>query len=300
VLTIPEALAVQQQTAVAKVRSTRRPVAYTVQSMLAGAYIGIAVVLMVSAAGPFVAAGSPAAKLVSGLVFGVALTLVVIAGGELVTSNMMTLTQGALARRVGWGQAGGTMLFCFAGNLLGAFAFAAVVHLSGVLAPATPGGAMIASMLEAKGSEPTTELFFRAVLCNVLVCLAVWSAVRLTSEGARLVVIFWCLLAFITSGFEHVVANMTTFGLGIIGGLPETSWAELGRNMLVVGLGNLVGGAVVVGLGYAVVAGPLRAATTTATASASPDAPGTPSVPDAAPASPEPASAATPTPVTAG
>jgi len=300
VLTIPEALAVQQQTAVAKVRSTRRPVAYTVQSMLAGAYIGIAVVLMVSAAGPFVAAGSPAAKLVSGLVFGVALTLVVIAGGELVTSNMMTLTQGALARRVGWGQAGGPMLFCFAGNLLGAFAFAAVVHLSGVLAPATPGGAMIASMLEAKGSEPTTELFFRAVLCNVLVCLAVWSEVRLTSEGARLVVIFWCLLAFITSGFEHVVANMTPFGLGIIGGLPETSWAELGRNMLVVGLGNLVGGAVVVGLGYAVVAGPLRAATTTATASASPDAPGTPSVPDAAPASPEPASAATPTPVTAG
>ncbi|MBI9115967.1 formate/nitrite transporter family protein [Sanguibacter suaedae] len=288
-LTIPEALAVQQQTAVAKVRSTRRPVAYTVQSMLAGAYIGIAVVLMVSAAGPFLAAGSPAARLVSGLVFGIALTLVVIAGGELVTSNMMTLTQGALARRIGWGQAGGTMLFCFAGNLLGAFAFAGVVHLSGVVAPATPGGAMIASLLEAKGGESSTALFFRAILCNVLVCLAVWSAVRLTSEGARLVVIFWCLLAFITSGFEHVVANMTTFGLGVIGGLPETSWAELGRNMLVVGLGNLVGGAVVVGLGYAVVAGPLRAATSTA---------GT--TPDAAPAPAEPAPAAAPAPVTAG
>jgi nitrite transporter NirC len=90
------------------------------------------------------------------------------------------------------------------------------------------------------------------------VCLAIWSAVRLTSEVARLVVIFWCLLAFITSGFEHVVANMTTFGLGLVGGLPEASWADFARNMSVVGLGNLVGGGLIVGLGYAIVAGPLR------------------------------------------
>ena len=113
-------------------------------------------------------------------------------------------------------------------------------------------------MITAKGHESTTELFFRAILCNILVCLAAWSAVRLTSEGAKLAVIFWCLLAFITSGFEHVVANMTTFGLGLIGGLPEASWGEFGRNMAVVGLGNLVGGGLIVGLGYAVVAGPLR------------------------------------------
>ena len=257
-LTIPEALEYQHAAAVTKVASTRRPVAYAVQSMLAGAYIGVAVVLMVSAAGPFKAEGSAATKLVSGLVFGIALTLVVVAGGELATSNMMTLTQGAIRGSITWAQGGATLAFCFVANIAGSFVFAALVHFSGILAPGTPGGDMLAGMLTAKGAETTGALFFRGILCNVLVCLAIWSAVRLTSEVAKLVVIFWCLLAFITSGFEHVVANMTTFGLGLIGGLPEASWADFARNMSVVGLGNLVGGGLIVGLGYAVVAGPLR------------------------------------------
>lgn len=263
-LTISETLAYQRAAARAKVESTRRPVAYAVQSMMAGAYIGIAVVLMVSAAGPFLDQGSAATKLVSGLVFGIALTLVVVAGGELCTSNMMTLTQGAVGRSVRWGQGAATLAFSLVGNMAGAFVFAGLVRASGVLGGDTPGGAMVSSMLAAKAHESTAELFFRGVLCNVLVCLAIWSCARLTSEGARLVVIFWCLLAFITSGFEHVVANMTTYALGIIGGDPEATWGQFARNMAAVGLGNLVGGAVVVGLGYAVVAGPLRTATASA------------------------------------
>ncbi|MGO1316855.1 MAG: formate/nitrite transporter family protein [Cellulomonadaceae bacterium] len=251
-LTLDESLAYQDRAAAGKVALSRRPVAYTVQAMLAGSYIGVAVVLMVSAAGPFLAEGNAATKLVQGLVFGVALTLVYAAGGELVTSNMMTLTQAAYRRAIGWLAGARTMLFCFVANMLGAFTFAAMVHFTGLLERGTPAGDMLAGMLEAKGHEATSELFWRGVLCNMLVCLAIWSTVRLTSEGAKLFVIFWCLLAFITSGFEHVVANMTTFGLGLIGGMPETSWAEFARNMTTVGLGNLVGGAIVVGLAYAV------------------------------------------------
>ncbi|WP_407344761.1 formate/nitrite transporter family protein [Pengzhenrongella phosphoraccumulans] len=110
-------------------------------------------------------------------------------------------------------------------------------------------------MLATKAEEPSSQLFWRGVLCNMLVCLAMWSAARLRSEGAQLFVIFWCLLAFITSGFEHVVANMTTFSLGLLAGLPGATLAEFGHNLLFVGLGNLVGGAVVVGVAYAVVAG---------------------------------------------
>ncbi len=255
VLTLPETMTSQVATAQKKAGSTSRPIPYLVQAMLAGSFIGIAVVLMVSAAGPLEAAGSAWTKLVSGLVFGVALTLVVAAGGELATSNMMTLTQGALGRSISWGRAGGTLGFSFVGNMLGAFVFAAMVHASGVVAPGSPAGKMIASMLEHKAAESVSQLFWRGVLCNMLVCLAIWAAARLTSEGAKLAVIFWCLLAFITSGFEHVVANMTTFGLGLIGGLPQTSWAQFGRNMLVVGTGNLVGGAIFVGVAFAVASG---------------------------------------------
>lgn len=254
-LTISEAMDEQVRTAAKKVSSTRRPLAYLVLAALAGAYIGVAVVLMVSASGPLAAAGSPWTKLVQGLVFGVALTLVVTAGGELATSNMMTLTQGALRRTISWGQAAGTFTFSFVGNLVGAGVFAAMVHSSGVLAPQTSGGTMIATMLEAKSHETSSQLFWRGVLCNALVCIAIWSAVRLRSEGAQLFVVFWCLLAFITSGFEHVVANMTTFSLGLLGGLPGAELADFGRNLAVVGAGNLVGGALVIGAAYALVAG---------------------------------------------
>ena len=245
----------QAEYAATKVALTRRPLGYLVQSGLAGAYIGVAVVLMLTAAGGLALEASPWTKLVQGLVFGVALTLVYSAGGELATSNMMTLTQGALRRTVGWGVGGRTLGFSFVGNLVGAAIFAAMVHASGVLAPDVPAGKMLASLLEAKSHESSSELFWRGVLCNMLVCVAIWSAARLSSEGARLVVIFWCLLAFITSGFEHVVANMTTFSLGLLGHVPGATFAAFGRNLLFVGLGNLVGGALVVGAAYAVAAG---------------------------------------------
>ena len=258
-LTIDESLEVQDRAATGKVALTKRPAAYTVQGMLAGAYVGIAIVLMVSAAGPFLAAESPATKLVQGLVFGVALTLVFAAGGELVTSNMMTMTQAAYRKTVTWLSGARVILFSFFANMLGAFVFAGMVYLSGLMDPATPAGSMIAKMLSAKANTGASELFWRGVLCNMLVCLAMWAAVRLKSEGAKLAVIFWCLLAFITSGFEHVVANMTTYGIGLFGGIPEATWSDFARNMTVVGLGNLVGGAVVVGMAYAISANKISA-----------------------------------------
>lgn len=250
--TLEEAWAAQLRTAATKVGYTRRPLAYTVRAMLAGSYIGIAVVLMVSAAGPLAAAASPWTKLVQGLVFGVALTLVVTAGGELATSNMMTLVQGVIGRSVRWAPATRTLLFSFGANALGAAAFAAMVHGTGLLAAETPAGQMLRSMLAGKAEESNGQLFWRGVLCNLLVCLAIWSAARLRSEVAALLVVFWCLLAFITSGFEHVVANMTTYSLGLIAGVPAAD--HVIRNMAVVGLGNLVGG-VLVGVAYAVVVG---------------------------------------------
>jgi nitrite transporter NirC len=88
-------------------------------------------------------------------------------------------------------------------------------------------------------------------LCNWLVCLAVWLAVKIKSETARLIMIFWCLFAFIGSGFEHCVANMTLLSMGLL--LPhgaEISLAGLGHNLTWVTLGNIVGGALFVGMAY--------------------------------------------------
>ncbi|MFC4553710.1 formate/nitrite transporter family protein [Georgenia faecalis] len=254
-LTLTDALALQGDAALAKTAAARSPGRYLVSGALAGAYIGLAVILMLTAAGPLDAAGSEWTPLVQGAVFGIGLVLVVFAGGELGTSAMMILAQGVMLRRVRPGRAAGTLALGLGGNLLGALLLAFVVHGAGTTAPGTSAGEMLAHYVAKKSAATGSELFFRAVLCNVLVCVAVWAASRMTTEIGKIVVLAWCLFAFVTAGFEHVVANMTTFALGLLHGVPDATVAEALRNLLVVGAGNLVGGAVVVGAAYVVIAG---------------------------------------------
>lgn len=257
-LSIPEALAVQADNGRHKARALNSPGRFTVSGMLAGAYIGIGVVLMVTAAGPLAATGSGWGKLVSGLVFGVALTIVVVAGGELVTSSMMTLPQAALMGAVSPGRAAAAMLWTLTANLVGSIVFGALVVASGVLSSNAAAGRMITDMLAAKAHESPAELVVRGILCNVLVCVAVWMTVRLRSETARILVVFAAILAFITSGFEHVVANMTTFTIGLLTGNPSATVPLFALNLLCVGLGNLIGGGLVIGAGYWIVGGSPR------------------------------------------
>lgn len=247
----------QAATAKAKFLLTRQPGRYLVSAMLAGSYIGVALVLLVAVTGPLQASGSPWVKLIQGLVFGVALTLVIFAGAELSTGNMMTMTQGVFARRNTVAAAIVVIVFSFVGNLVGSVVFSWLVHESGILtagaAPGKPpaGETALAALIKAKTAETDTALFFRGILCNFLVCLAVWMNARTRSDGAKLVLIFWCLFAFVASGFEHVVANMTTFSLAMFDHVHGATVGAFGRNLLFVGLGNLVGGALLVGAAYA-------------------------------------------------
>ena len=243
--------------AVTKAEAARNGPRYFVASALAGAYIGVAVVLLACAAGPFAAASSPATKLVAGSVFGVALTLVVFAGAELFTGNVMVMLAGMFAGRVRLRDVllvnGGSLI----GNFAGSVAFAAVVNASGVLnAGAKPGSpapaaSMIDTLVTAKMSATGGQLFWRAVLCNMLVCLAIWMAARTTNDAAKLGVLFWGLLAFIASGFEHSIANMTVFALAILHG--SAHWADLGHNLIYTIPGNIVGGGLLVAAPYALI-----------------------------------------------
>jgi nitrite transporter NirC len=213
-------------------------------------------VLLFSVTGPLLAEASPFTKLIQGLVFGVALTLVVFAGAELSTGNMMTGVQGVLTGQAGVGGAVAVILGSFVGNLAGSVAFAWLVHASGVLSAGAapghvaPGIAILTSVVKAKAVESGSALFFRGVLCNFLVCLAVWMSARTKSDGAKLALIFWCLLAFVASGFEHVVANMTVFSLGMFEHVKQATLGAFAGNLLLVGLGNLVGGGLLVGASY--------------------------------------------------
>ena len=227
------------------------PRQYLVLSALAGAYVGLGIVLIFAIGAPLQAAGSGATKAVMGASFGVALTLVIFAGSELFTGNNLVMTVGALSRTVAPGALGKIWAASFAGNLLGSMLLALAVSISGVLSKA-PAKEFVLGVVAAKMAAPALELFFRGVLCNALVCLAVWMGLRTKDETARLVLIFWCLFAFIGAGFEHSVANMTLLALGLF--LPHdpnlVSWTGFARNLGVVTLGNIVGGALLIGLPY--------------------------------------------------
>ena len=95
------------------------------------------------------------------------------------------------------------------------------------------------------------------MLCNALVCLALWMAARTRSDGAKLAVLWWALLAFIGSGFEHSVANVTIFSIAALEG--SIGWGALARNLAWTVPGNVLGGGLVIGLGYAWMATPRTA-----------------------------------------
>lgn len=249
-LSLQETLLVQDSAAVHKVAGARRPLPYLVAAMLAGAFIGLADIFMMTAGGPLKMAGSPWVNLIMGGVFGIGLILVVFAGGELATSAMMILPLGTVRRKVGAARAAVTFLLMLLGNLLGSVLVAALVWGAGIMTPDSVVGKAMAAVVEGKVHHGSGELFFRAILCNILVCLAIWSASRTSNDVAKILLMAWCMAAFVGSGFEHVVANMTTMSLGLLHGVEAATWAEVGRNLGVVLLGNIVGGMVFVGGAY--------------------------------------------------
>lgn len=231
--------------------SARRPLSYLVLSALAGIYVGLGILLIFAIGAPMAAASAPGTRALMGASFGVALTLVLFAGSELFTGNHLVMTLGRLS---GTASSGATLRvwgLSFAGNLAGAVLLAAATVASG-LASAAPTKAFILQVSAAKMAAPAAELFFRGVLCNLLVCLAVWTAARAKEEIAKLVLIFWCLFAFIGAGFEHSVANMTLLAVALL--VPHdpatVSWAGFAHNLVPVTLGNLVGGALLVAAPY--------------------------------------------------
>ncbi len=231
--------------------ATREPLRYLVLSALAGAYVGLGIILIFAIGAPMAAAGAPGTKALMGASFGIALSLVVFAGSELFTGNNLVMTIGGLGRKVSWGETLRVWALSYAGNLAGSLLLAAATVAAGLVAKA-PTRDFVLQVSAAKMAAPVSELFFRGLLCNVLVCLAVWTAARAKEDIAKLVLIFWCLFAFIGAGFEHSVANMTLLGLGLL--VPHdpalVSWAGFVRNLVPVTLGNVVGGAVFVGAAY--------------------------------------------------
>lgn len=244
--------------AVAKATLLRTsPMGFFISSMMAGAYVGIAVILVFMLGNDI----DPAwRKLVMGTSFGIALTLVVFAGSDLFTGHTMYMTQGLLTKRTGWRDLASVWVVCWLGNLAGSVLLALLFAKAGGGTLLFTKSSFLFDAATAKMTAPAGALFARAILCNWLVCLALWMSARMTSDSAKCIAIFWCLFAFIASGYEHSVANMTLLSLALIGNHPDSvSIGGMAYNLLWVTLGNIVSGAVFMGAAYWFVSGGTRA-----------------------------------------
>ena len=227
------------------------PMAYFVASMLAGAYVGFGILLIFTAGGTL--APAPWAKIVMGVSFGIALSLVVIAGAELFTGNNLVMTIGTVQKTVTLGDSIRLWTVCLLGNWAGSVLLALLFWGSGLASGTT--AELAAATSATKMAVPLVPLFLRAALCNVLVCLAVWCGFRCKSESGKLIMIFWCLYAFITCGFEHSIANMTLLTVGLLSpGAAAVSLTGYFYNIIVVTLGNMAGAICFLALPYCLIA----------------------------------------------
>lgn len=189
-------------------------------------------------------------RLVGGIAFALGLVLVLVGGAELFTGNAL-LVMAWSARRVTLARLLRNWALVYVANAVGAFGSVALVHFSGVLALDGGGvGRTAAAIADAKLALGPGEAFFRGILCNVLVCLAVWLSFATTDVAGRILAIIFPVAAFVALGFEHSVANMYILPAGDLAAGRSIDVPALVANLVPVTLGNIVGGGVLVALVY--------------------------------------------------
>jgi nitrite transporter len=180
--------------------------------------------------------------------FGVGLMIIVFTNTELFTSNNMYLAVSSVEGRTSWRQAGLLWIFCYFGNLAGAILVALLLLGAGSLGELPPDHALFAGALH-KAQQAGSVIFFKGILANWIVCLAVRIALRCKEEVAKILVLVLIVFIFVYLGFEHSIANMGTFAMAILGG-GALSLGEALHNLLFSTIGNLVGGVLFVALPF--------------------------------------------------
>jgi formate/nitrite transporter len=235
-----------------------------VLGILAGAYIGFGGLLSTTVTFDMAAKwGLGFTKILGGASFSVGLMLVVIAGAELFTGNNLMVSS-VMSREITLS----TMLkrwgVVFLANFIGSLLVALLFYFSGLWK--TGDGALGATAVKIaynKLSLSFSEALWRGIGCNWLVCLAVWMALASRQTIGKIFAIFFPIMAFVAIGFEHSVANMYFIPTGIMlmnkAGMANISGVDpniigwinfLWRNLLPVTIGNIIGGAVFVGMSY--------------------------------------------------
>lgn len=218
---------------------------YFTRSVIAGFYIVVATILSNISAAILFTTYPQFGKLLSSLLFSIAIILIVFIGGELFTGNNMTMAIGAYNRSCKISDVIKVWIVSYIGNFIGAFILSAMFVASNASKQILTD--YYNSFINAKLSATPVELLLRGILCNFMVCLAVWTGTRMKSESGKIIVMAAVIMTFVAAGFEHCVANMGTFSIAYLL-LDNVSLTLIAKSMFFVTIGNILGGAVLLGL----------------------------------------------------
>jgi len=250
-------------------KAHQHPVGMLVLAVLAGAFIGLgAVFSTTTAAGANGVLPYGVVRLLSGVVFSLGLILVIVGGAELFTGNNLIVMAWA-SRRVSTALLLKNWLIVYLGNFIGSLGTALLVFAAGQYTFGQGAvGAAALSTAAFKVGLGFWQALALGVLCNALVCLAVWLTFSARTTTDRILAIVPPITAFVAAGFEHSIANMyfIPMALFIKAGAPAAFWADIGRtaldypgltwdaflfnNLIPVTLGNIIGGTLLVGVVY--------------------------------------------------
>lgn len=223
----------------------KEPVKYLFRSIVAGFYIIVATILSYTIGALLYPKYPEISKIMVAFCFATAIMLIYFLQSELFTGNNLVMAMGAYEKKTTWLQAIKVWTFNYLGNFIGCFV------LAFILVKGKSNDQILRDyfgpIIESKLAIPPMEMFLRGILCNFMVCITVIIGVKVKEEMARIVLMFLVIEAFIIGGFEHSIANMGIFSIGLFqqGSLPIDLVA---KSMFFVTLGNIVGGAVVLGL----------------------------------------------------
>ncbi|MBS9436449.1 formate transporter FocA [Photorhabdus noenieputensis] len=251
------------------VYKTTKPVAITYLSAItAGVFISIAFVFYITATTGTTSVSYGLVKLVGGICFSLGLMLVVVCGADLFTSTVLTIISKATGH-ITWYQMIKNWINVYFGNLIGALFFVVIIWFAGQYRVADGlWGLNVLQTANHKIHHSFIEALFLGILANLMVCLAVWMSYAGRSLMDKIFAMILPVSMFVASGFEHSIANMFLIPLGIVikHFAPTEFWINVGAtpeqfsqltishfitdNLIPVTIGNIIGGAVLVGLTY--------------------------------------------------
>lgn len=226
------------------------PLGYFISAMVAGMFISFGSFVAFTLGG-IISAGEAASwtKVAQAFAFASALSLVVMAGAELFTGNNFVMSAASLRKAVSWADTIKLWVICWLGNLLGSVLSVAIFQVTGI--PSGDTAEYFGSIAATKVGFAPIPLLARAILCNILVCLAVWCGIKLKTESGKLIMIFWCIFVFMVCGFEHSIANMSIIGVAVANG--SVGVGQYFYSVLLATVGNMIGAIVFVALPYHII-----------------------------------------------